>query len=238
MRIALTLRNVLALAALSFVMQEAHELAHTSVGRLLCGCWGRRNFNLWGLCADCAADAPLTVLATFAGPVFSFAVIWAGYFLLARRSPRLASVGFALIIGTIPVSRVITPLLGGGDTIFGLATLGVNRRMAWPFVALLVLALAVPPVVRIYRTIENRRKGLWLAGLLLVPFFLVGAVVFGVLQSLVLGNGILNEYWVLGSPMIVTLWFSVSVGLLLVFGRDLTTLLRPVPEEARVGARP
>ena len=32
MRIALTLRNGLALAALSFAMQEAHELSHTAVG--------------------------------------------------------------------------------------------------------------------------------------------------------------------------------------------------------------
>ena len=57
----------------------------------------RRNFNVWGLCADCAAEAPLTVLATFAGPVYSFAVIWAGYVLLTKSSTRLASVGFALM---------------------------------------------------------------------------------------------------------------------------------------------
>ena len=70
MRIRLTVRNVTALLALSFVMQETHELAHTSVGRLLCGCWGARDFNVWGLCRQCVTGPPLTLLATFAGPAY------------------------------------------------------------------------------------------------------------------------------------------------------------------------
>jgi hypothetical protein len=232
MKIVLTPLNALALAALSFVMQETHELAHTLVGRLLCGCWGRRNFNVWGLCADCAAQEPLTVLATFAGPAYSFAVIWIGYVMLSKRSTRAASVGFALIIASMPFSRVLTPIFGSGDEIFGLRVLGVDRSAAWPIGLLVVLALAVPPVVRIYRTIANRHRGWWMAGLLLVPFFMIGAVVFGVLQTLVLGNGILAADGVLGSPIIVTVWFGVSAGILLAVGRHLTTLLRPADARA------
>jgi len=52
MRIALTARNSVALLALSFLMQETHELAHTSVGRVLGGCWGKRDFNVARSTAD------------------------------------------------------------------------------------------------------------------------------------------------------------------------------------------
>ena len=87
-------------------------------------------------------------------------------------------------------------------------------------------------MAKIYTTIENRRKPLWIIGLLLVPFLLVGAVVFGVLQGLMLKNGVLAESWILGSPMLVTAWLFVVIGLLAVFGRRLGTLLGTVSSPA------
>jgi len=63
--------------------------------------------------------------------------------------------------------------------------------------------------------------------LLLVPFLLVGAVVFGLLQGVVLKNGILGDTWIMGSPMLVSVWLSVVLGVLLVFGRHLGSLLEP-----------
>ena len=89
----------------------------------------------------------------------------------------------------------------------------------------LVFALVVPPVVRLYRLIDNRRKGAWMAGLLLVPFFLVGAVVFGLLQALLLRNGVLADDGILGSPIIVTLWLCLSGTAVLALYRELGTLL-------------
>lgn len=227
MKIVLTAPNAIALAALSFFMQETHELAHTSVGRLICGCWGRRDFNLWGLCSDCAHDVPITVLATFAGPTYSFAVIWIGYVLLTRKQATVKSIGLALIVSSMPFSRILTPLFGGGDEVFGLRELGVERVVAWPIALAVVLALAIPPVVKIYTTIDNRPKPLWIVGLLLVPFLLTGAVVFALLQETLLKNGVLSDTWILGSPMLVTVWLFVVIGLLALFGRHLGTLLRP-----------
>jgi len=224
-KISLTLRNSVALAALSFLMQETHELAHTSVGRLICGCWGKRDFNVWRLCGDCSSAIPLSVMATLAGPLYSFSVIWAGYYLLTRASIRLRSLGFALIVSSMPLSRIITPIFGGGDEVLALRKLGVDRPMAWASALILVLALAIPPVVKLYGLIENRRKALWIIGLLLVPFLLVGAIVFGILQTLVLKRGILDEYWVLGSPAIVTVWLIVSTLVLVMFRSALFTLL-------------
>lgn len=232
MRIALTARNSVALLALSFLMQETHELAHTSVGRVLCGCWGKRDFNVWGLCRDCATEAPLTLLATFAGPLYSFSVIWLGYYLLTRVSAGTKSIGFALIVSSMPFSRVLTPIFGAGDEIFALTRLGVSHPVAWASTLALVLALAVLPMAKIYTLIENRRKPLWIAGLLLVPFLAVGIVVFAVLQGQVLRNGILAEDWVLGSPMIVTVWLLVSAALFAMFAKHIPTLLQPAQRSA------
>lgn len=226
MRIDLNVRNGIALAALSFLMQETHELAHTSVGRLICGCWGKRDFNVWTLCADCAHQAPLTLLATFAGPLYSFSIIWLGYYLLTRVPATTRSLGFALIVSSMPFSRVLTPIFGGGDEIFALRQLGVAHSVAWAVVLVAVFALTIPPMLKIYNLIENRRKVLWIIGLLLVPFLAVGAVVFAVLQGMVLRKGILDEPWIMGSPMLVTLWLFVVIALLVIFGRQLTTLLK------------
>lgn len=226
MRIALTVKNSIALIALSFLMQETHELAHTSVGRLICGCWGGRDFNVWGLCRDCANHSPQTLLATFAGPAYSFAVIWLGYYLLTRASARAKSIGFALVVSSMPFSRVLTPILGGGDEVYGLTELGVDHSVAWAAALVLVFALAIPPVLKIYTLIENRRKPLWITGLMLVPFLLVGAIVFGVLQALVLKNGILDDYWIMGSPIIVTVWLFASTAVFAIFGKHIATLLK------------
>ncbi|HET9054176.1 MAG TPA: hypothetical protein VFM90_08390, partial [Cyclobacteriaceae bacterium] len=67
---------------------------------------------------------------------------------------------------------------------------------------------------------------LWMAGLILVPFLMTGIVVFGILQTLLLDNGFLKEYWVLGSPMLVTLWLMLCITVCIVSGRSLTTLLK------------
>ena len=123
--------------------------------------------------------------------------------------------------------------------------LGVDRSIAWAVAVLVVFALAVPPVVKIYRLIDNRRKVLWILGLVFVPFFMIGAVVFAVLQGMVLNNGILAEYWIMGSPKIVSLWLFTVTALLLIFGRQVSTLLKPtdsaanfmMPETYRSGQR-
>lgn len=227
MKIALTPKSTTALLFLSFIMQETHELAHTSVGRLICGCWGRRNFNLWTLCKGCGDERPLSILATYAGPAYTFLVIWTGFYLLLKSSAKLKSIGFALIVSSMPLSRIISPIFGSGDEVYALNSHWNNRPLAWIVAVVIVLALAIPPVVKIWNTIGNRRKPLWMVGLILVPFIMTGIVVFGIFQTLLLDNGILKEYWILGSPMLVTMWFMFCVLICALFAKSLTTLLQP-----------
>jgi hypothetical protein len=208
-------------------MQETHELAHTGVGRLICGCWGKRNFNVWRLCEGCG-DHPLAILATYGGPFYSFAFFWIGYWLMTKTSVRLKSIGFSLIISTMPISRVITPIFGGGDEVYALNIHFNNHTISWILGLAIVLMAVLPPTIKAWRIIENRRKNLWFASLLLVPFVMTGVVVFGILQGLLLDNGVLGDYWILGSPKLITFWFFFSVIIFSLTGSSLKTLLQPI----------
>ena len=231
MKISLTPKNSIALLILSFIMQETHEIAHTTMGRIICGCWGKRNFNLWGLCSGCSDERPLSILATYAGPFYTFLVIWIGYFLLFKSSPKLKSIGFSLIISSMPFSRILTPIFGGGDEIYALNKHLENHALAWAVGLVIVFTLIIPPVIKVWNTIGNKRKIWWFVGLLLIPFFMTGAVVFGILQSFLLKNGVLADYWILGSPVLVTLWLILSLFVFTVFSSSILTILQPVPGE-------
>lgn len=233
MKITLTLKNSLALLFLSFIMQETHELAHTGVGRLICGCWGRRDFNFWTLCSGCSDQNSLSILATYAGPAYSFSVIWLGFFLMTKSAAKLKSIGLALIVSTMPFSRILTPVFGSGDEVFALNSHWNNHTLAWIIAVIAVFALVIPPCVKVWNTIENRRKTLWFVGLIFVPFFMTGLVVFGLFQTLLLKNGVLAEYWILGSPMLVTSWLMLCLVVCAIFGRSLTTLLQPVESKVQ-----
>lgn len=233
LRLSLKPRSTIALLFLSFFMQETHELAHTGVGRIICGCWGRRNFNLWGLCSGCSDEKPLSILATWGGPAYTFSLIWLGVLLLTKPSPRQKSFGFALVVSSMPFSRIVSPLTGSGDEVFALRTHLGNHTAAWAIGLAAVLLLVIPPVVRLFRTIGNRRRGWWLVGLLLVPFLMTGLVVFAILQSVLLENGVLASYGILGSPILVTVWFAICVVVVVIFGNSLGSLLQPMTSGSR-----
>ncbi|UOG75127.1 hypothetical protein MTX78_00680 [Hymenobacter tibetensis] len=227
MKLTLTWSSLLAFVALLFFLGEAHELVHTGLGRLLCGGWGQRDFNVWTLCDTCAVGRPWNLAATFAGPIFTFAVGWWGYFLLdSRNHASKQAVGFALVFATLPFARILGALMGGNDEVYALSKL-LPYAVAWPLGAVLVLLATVPPLVRAYTVLLSpRRIWMWLAFFLL-PTVVVFVVVLGALNSL-LASGFLATYWILGSPILVTAWtLTVTLVLGLTY-RHLFELGQPV----------
>lgn len=213
MKLRITPKYVLAFLSLVFVMHEAHEIAHTVVGRILCGCWGQRDFNSWGVCEGCPERQPLAILSTFAGPLFTFAMIWAGVILTGKgRSDRQNAMGFSLIFANLPFARILTAALGSGDEVWGFSNLLGNKTFAWPIGLLLVCSLSVFPLWKAFQLIENKRKAGWFFLFLIVPVLADIAVVLGLMNTL-LANGIFSEYWILGSPKLVTVWTGVVTGL-------------------------
>ncbi len=229
MKIAVTWRALLAFGALLFALAETHELVHTGLGRLLCGAWGTRDFNVWSLCAACATGRPLTNLAaTLAGPAFTFAVGWAGYWLLGPRQPvPRQSLGFALVFATMPFSRILGAVfMGGNDEVYALSKF-FSYPVAWALGGALVLLATGPPLPRAGAAFHGKARAWVFLGFFLLPFPFAVAVLLGALNSL-LATGFLATYGILGSPRLITCW-AVAVGTVLALThRHLRALGQPV----------
>jgi hypothetical protein len=218
MKIRLTFHFVIAFVALIFFMHEAHEIVHTVTGRLICGCWGKRDFNVWDLCEGCFDQSFVSLIPTYAGPIFTFLMLWIGALLLKEQNTKAQkSFGLALIFGSLASIRILNALFGMGDEIFATRQLLGDRALAWTIGFSSILMITGYPLYKAYITIANKRRLLWFLGLLIIPIVLDIGVVLFFLNTL-LENKILSEYWILGSPMIVTLWtFLVTAILVLSF---------------------
>jgi len=213
MNIKLNLKFVISFLALMFIMHEAHEIAHTSLGRLICGAWGQRDFNVWGLAEDCNQGNWVSLLPTYFGPVFTFVMIWIGAFLLkSENSLQKKSLGFALIFANMPIARIITAALGGGDEVYATNVLLDNYPVAWAIALIGILLILGYPLYKAFITIK-KNKVPWFLLFFFVPMIIDVVVVLGIMNSL-LEAGLLADYWILGSPILVSLW---TIFVILVF---------------------
>ena len=144
MKLKLTAIYVLTFLALTFLMHEVHEIAHTTVGRIICGCWGQRDFNVWGVCDTC--NSPLAIVATLAGPLFTFLMIWYGTtFLKDNNSNAEKSFGFSLIFANLPFARLLTSILGGGDEVMVIRNTMDNQGLSKPLTLVLIILVITYP---------------------------------------------------------------------------------------------
>ncbi|MCA6361556.1 MAG: hypothetical protein IM638_00830 [Bacteroidetes bacterium] len=216
MKIKLTFQYVLTFLALTFMMHEAHEIVHTSVGRLICGCWGQRDFNVWGLCDSCETN-PYGIFSTIAGPVFTFVMIWFGSFLLDNNNQNQKALGFSLIFANMPFGRILNPIFGGGDEVVVADTFIDNWDLSRIIVLILIILIVAFPLIKAYRLIENRHKIGWFLMFLLLPFiFDILIVLLG--MNTLLAMGVLSKNWIFGSPVLVTVW-TITVTLIFVLTR-------------------
>jgi hypothetical protein len=221
-----TLKYCVAFLALLFVMHEAHEIAHTTIGRLLCGCWGQRDFNVWGLCESCVVSEDIGFIATMAGPLFSFIMMWWGASMLkTSNSNTRKSLGYGLIFANMPFARILTAVaMGGGDEVYTLRHFLDNDTLAWVLGSVAILAICAFPLYKAYTAISRRRLP-WFLLFFILPLFIDLVVVLLGLNTL-LEHGVLAEYWVLGSPMIVTLWTVLVILIFMLSRKHIYTLLK------------
>ncbi|NVK52116.1 MAG: hypothetical protein HWD85_04220 [Flavobacteriaceae bacterium] len=216
MILKLTSKYILTFLALTFVMHELHEIVHTTVGRIICGCWGKRDFNFWSICESCTTEKSYSLLATFAGPVFTFAMIWIGAFLLSsKNSIQKKALGFSLVFANLPFGRILTASLGGGDEVYALNKLLDNHTLAWFLGLMFIILILIVPLYKCFKIIENKKKVLWFLMFFILPTVIDLFVILGPLNFL-LKKGVLSNYWILGSPTLVTLW-TILVTLVYLF---------------------
>ena len=220
LHLRLAFKSLLVFQFFFFLMHELHELAHIITGRILCGAWGTRDFNVWQLCEPCNVSYPQ--IATFAGPIFTFVMLWLGrYWLKHGSSTSIRSLGLVFIFGNMPFGRMYMAATGSGDEVYGLRSLFINSdhsNLLWvKLLGFVIVALiCVPPLVTAYRAIANKRKLIIFVSLLILPLML-DTVILLILLNGVLAKGILNQVFIMGTPLLVTLWFIsclaiVSIG--------------------------
>jgi len=133
-------------------------------------------------------------------------MIWIGTFLIGQeKTGNQKALGFSLIFANMPFARILTASMGGGDEVWGLNQLLKNHSLAWTIGLILILAITIIPLIKAYKLIENKRKIGWFLLFFLTPTFIDLLLVLGLMNTL-LEKGVLSNYWILGSPVLVTLW--------------------------------
>ena len=226
MTLKLSPRYLLAFILLLLVMMEMHEIVHISVGWMICGCWGPRDFNVWDLCDACENSETLGWIATMAGPFFSFALMWLGMFWLSSNNSKKVALGFSLIFSNIPFGRITTVMMGGGDEMVVVRHFmtGDFSRTQMIFIGtLIVLAIGVPPIAKAFRILQNKRAWIYIVGFLTLPLlFLLVYTLIGL--NTLLESGFLASPWIMGTPLFITLHTSIALVLLMAFRRHLYTI--------------
>lgn len=164
-------RNLIALVALTWLASFAHEFTHHLTAAFVCGETGRMSLSLFALGNACEPGWPWT---TAAGPILSYALMWAGMVLVLQG--RHVWWGFALVIANKPFLRLLTALMGGGDegVLFDLLSPSQGRWLA----SACVLALSLPPLWACYRALLPQRRPWVFAGAMLLPLLPILPVPF------------------------------------------------------------
>ena len=170
-------------------------------------------------------------MATFAGPVFTFVMLWIGRYLIKTgRSATHQALGLVFILGNMQFGRIYMAAMGSGDEITGVRALFLkpdhsNALIIKLITTAIVVIICLPPLITAYRFIANKRRMLVFAAFLILPLVLDTVVILILLNGLV-GKGILNQVWIMGSPLLVTVWFMVCLATVLSNIRSLTGFAR------------
>lgn len=220
-----TFKNLLIFQLFFFCMHELHELTHVITGRLICGGWGTRDFNVWDLCKTCNVTYPQ--IATFAGPLFTFAMLWLGRYLIKNSSfTRVGSFGLVMILGNMPFGRVYMAAMGSGDEAFGLRSLLLNAGHSNLLIIrllnfVIVTLICLPPLITAYHCMANKHKLLLFAALLIVPLILDTVILLICLNG-ILSKGFLARVYFMGTPVLIQAWFITCVLIVTVNYKHLT----------------
>jgi hypothetical protein len=208
---------VLAFFGLNMFLGELHEQAHITTGYFICGCYGERDFSVWSTCDNCA-HSDWSFLATLAGPVYSFILMWLGGLWFSRSlNISRKALGFSILFANLPFARLFTAFMGGGDekVVFQhLTGLAVFPKIA---AILIVGLLVIPPVVLVYRNLSNNFRGWIIAAFLVLPL-VYGMLYHHMFLNYLLHKGIGTSITIMGTPDIIIIHTLVML-LIVLFSR-------------------
>ncbi|MEO7522699.1 MAG: hypothetical protein ABIT58_01320 [Ferruginibacter sp.] len=228
MKIKLSPATIFAFLLFTIVMLEMHEMVHIIIGRMICGCWGTRDFNTWHLCEGCGELHSFAWLATLAGPLFSFAMMWLGMLLLYSSDVPKKSIGFCLVFANIPFGRITQVMKGAGDEMVVARQLlkqSFDNNQITFICSVIVAIIVLPPVVKAFSVLSNRRRWFYLICVLTLPLLFILLYILVGMNSL-LNNGFLSSSWIMGTPLFITLHTCIAITLLVVFRKNISRLFK------------
>ncbi len=190
-KIKITWKYCLAFYCLIMLYSSLHELIHHFFGYIVCGEWGYKTFNYFSTACE-ATD--ITYLATYAGPVFSFAMMWIGAYLLNQKNTSIykRQFAFALIFAQMPLQRMVMCFFKMNDEYYASSKLFGQTEMVYWTVIVIVWICCVPPLIKAYKVIQNKNKITWfLFYAFLFPYILWGPV-FVLLEYLLVNKHIMD----------------------------------------------
>ncbi len=228
--IKLSIPFLVAFISLRHLFHEFHEFGHMVSGRLFCGAWGTRDFNRVHAVADqCALSHFPDILVAFAGPLFNYIAIWTGAVLIrtAKSSGRLAW-GLTLIFASLPFARLFTVLIGGGDEM-GMARVYISNPLTARLTAIAVVsAILIYPLYTAFKALYVKSHKVWyFIGFLILPMILEGAVVL-LFFNYLLKIGVLNETWMMGSPILVSIVLLIALITFVLSAKFINSLVKKV----------
>lgn len=190
-KIKITWKYCLAFYCLIMLYSSLHELIHHFFGYIVCGEWGYKTFNYFRTACE-ATD--ITYLATYAGPVFSFSMMWIGAYLLNQKnaSTYKKQFAFALIFAQMPLQRMVMCFFKMNDEYYASSKLFGQTELVYWTVIVIVWVCCVPPLIKAYKVIQNKHKIAWfLFYALLFPYLLWGPV-FVLLEYLLVNKHVMD----------------------------------------------
>src|SRR5258708_868239 len=95
---------ILSFLCLNFFLMELHDWMHVSVAALVSGGWGPRGFDRWQMVTGASVSNGQRALATLAGPLVNFLVLWIGWIKMANRDSLAdQSLGCNLTLAALPL---------------------------------------------------------------------------------------------------------------------------------------
>lgn len=217
-RLPLNLRYLLQFAALSFLCLGAHELVHHFMVRATCGGWWTMTFWQFQRPVGCAGGVSL--LATLAGPLLTWLLIWGGRAMVHHGEARA---GVTLILANLPLARVVSVLMQGGDEMVLARALAPGNALWLPMLALTLL-LFWSPVRVAYRALQHSNRMTVLVAFLVLPLF------WDMLLKRVWLSAILEQHpaAVAGVPLVFLMAAGVALLLLVLLRRPTRTAVPPL----------
>ncbi len=218
LRLKITLRYCVAFYCIIMLYTSLHELVHHFAGYIICGDWGYKTFNYFETACE---GTRKTYLATYAGPLFTYIIMYVGmYFLKPSSTNYQKHLGFALIFAQLPFQRMIGPLMKMNDEYYATVKLFGASPLNYWLVSIIIFAICIAPLVRAYQVIENKRAWAWfLFYFLLFPYLLWGPF-FGGMEYLMVQKGVLDQT-IIGIGLLFIINEVVTIVLHLLTKRDI-----------------